>query len=110
MDLLSSISSYAWVDQIAQSTFITRWRQGIDTPDITWKYPAEWKQWSYRMARIVFRVYCGRTGIDPRHEHEAECGEADLCSDHVVGHCRLFNQLRYGAQKGCITPPTFSKE
>jgi hypothetical protein len=77
-------------------------------PDITWTYPAEWKQWSYRMARTVFRVYCGRTEIDPRHEHEAkkcECGE----TDHVIGHCRLF-ELRYEAQKGCITPPIFTKE
>jgi hypothetical protein len=82
-------------------------------PDITWKYPAEWKQWSYRMALTVFWVYCGWTEIDPRSEHEAEkceCGEADLCTDHVIGHCRLFDQLRYEAQKGCIAPPTFTKE
>jgi hypothetical protein len=101
------------MNRIAQSTFVTRWRQGIGMPDTTWKYPAEWKQWSYRMARTVFRVYCGRTEIGPRHEHEAEkceCGEADLCTDHVIGHCRLFDQLRYEAQKGCITPPTFTKE
>jgi hypothetical protein len=57
------------------------------------------------MARTVFRVYCGRTEIDPCHEHEA-----DLCKDHVIGHGRLFYQLRYEAQKGCITPPTFTKE
>jgi hypothetical protein len=101
------------MNRIAQSTFVTRWRQEIGMPDITWKYPAEWKQWSYRMARTVFRVYCGRTEIDPRHEHEAEkceCGEADLCTDHVIGHCRLFDQLRCEAQKGCIAPPTFTKE
>jgi ribonuclease HI len=108
-----SYTSYAWMNRIAQSTFVTRWRQEIGMPDITWKYPAEWKQWSYWMARTVFRVYCGRTEIDPRHEHEAEkceCGEADLCTDHVIGHCRLFDQLRYEAQKGCITPPTYTKE
>jgi hypothetical protein len=64
------------------------------------------------MARTVFRVYCGRAEIDPRHENEAEkCdgSEADLCTDHI-GHCRLFDQLRYEAQKRCITPPTFTKE
>jgi hypothetical protein len=101
------------MNRIAQSTFITRWRQGIDSPDIRWKYPAEWKQWSYRMARTVFQVYCGRTEIDPRHEHEAEkckCGEVGLCTDHVIGHCRLFDQLRYEAQKGYITLPTFTNE
>jgi hypothetical protein len=56
-------------------------------PDITWKYPAGWKPWSYRMARAVFRVHCGQAENDPRHEHEAEkceCGEADLCTDHVL--------------------------
>jgi hypothetical protein len=98
---------------IAKSTFVTRWQQRIGMPDITWKYPAEWKQWSYRMARTVFRVYCGRTEIDARHEYEAEkceCGEADLCTDHVICHCRLFNQLRYEARKGCITPPIFTQE
>jgi hypothetical protein len=41
---------------------------------------------------------------------KCECGEADLCTDHVIGHCRLFDQLRYEAQKGCITPPIFTKE
>jgi hypothetical protein len=45
-------------------------------------YPPEWQQWSYRMARAIFRVYSGRTDIDPRHEHEAvkcTCEEAELC-------------------------------
>jgi hypothetical protein len=61
----------------------------------------EWKQWSYRMARTVFRVFCGRTEIDSRHEYE--CGEADPCTDRVIGHCRLFYQLRYVKEYSRLT-------
>jgi ribonuclease HI len=42
-----SYASYAWMNRIAQRTFVTRWRQGIGMPNTTWKYLVEWKQWSY---------------------------------------------------------------
>jgi hypothetical protein len=64
---------------------------------ISWKYPPAWQQWSYRMARAIFRMYSGKTDIDPRHEHEAvkcTCGEAELCTDHIIGYCRLFDKAR----------------
>jgi hypothetical protein len=78
-------TSYAWMNRMAKDKFITKWRTAVDTPDISWKYPQAWQQWSYRMARAIFQVYSGRTDIDPRHEHEAikcTCGEAELCTDN----------------------------
>jgi ribonuclease HI len=36
-----SYTFYAWVNSIAQSTFVTQWRQRIGMPDTIWKYPAE---------------------------------------------------------------------
>jgi hypothetical protein len=106
-------TSYAWMNRMAKDKFITKWRAAVDTPDISWKYPPGWQQWSYRMARAIFRVYSGRTDIDPRHEHEAvkcTCGEAELCTDHIIGHCRLFGKARDEARNKHLSPPRFTKE
>jgi hypothetical protein len=65
------------------------------------------------MARAIFRVNSGRTDIDPRHEHEAvkcTCGEAELCTDHIIVHCRLFDKARDEARNKHLDPPRFTKE
>jgi hypothetical protein len=65
------------------------------------------------MGRAIFRVYSGRTDIDSRHEHEAincTCGEAELCTDHTIGHCRLFDKARDEAGNKHLSPPRFTKE
>jgi hypothetical protein len=98
---------------MAKDKFITKWRAAVDVPGISWKYPPEWQQWSYRMTRVIFRVYSGRTDIDPRHEYEAvKCtyGEAELCTDHIIGHCRLFDEALYEARNKHLSPPRFTKE
>jgi hypothetical protein len=65
------------------------------------------------MARAIFRVYSSRTDIDPRYEHEVAkctCGEAELCTDHVSVHCRLFDKVRDEARNKHLSPPRFKKE
>jgi hypothetical protein len=65
------------------------------------------------MARAIFQVYSGRTDIDPRHEDEAvnfTCGEAELCTDHIIAHCRLFDKARDEASNKHLSPPRFTKE
>jgi hypothetical protein len=105
-------TSYAWMNRMAKDKFITKWRAAVDMPDISWKYLPEWQQWSYRMARAIFRVYSGRTDIDPRHEHEAvkcTCKEAELCTDHIIGHCRLFDKAQDEARNKRLSPPRSTK-
>jgi hypothetical protein len=65
------------------------------------------------MARAIFRVYSGRTDIDPRREHEAvkcTCGEAGLCTDHIIWHCRLFGKARDEARNKHLSPPRFTTD
>jgi hypothetical protein len=57
------------MNRMAKDKSITKWRAAVDAPDISWKYPPAWQQWSYRMGRAIFRVYSGRKDIDSRHEH-----------------------------------------
>jgi hypothetical protein len=63
------------------------------------------------MARAIFRVYSGKTDINPRHEYEAvecTCEEAELCTDHIIGHCRLFDKARDEARNKHLSPPRFT--
>jgi hypothetical protein len=106
---LQAYTSYAWMNCMAKDEFITKSRAAVGVPDISWKCPPEWQKWSYRMARAIFRVYNGRTNIDPGHEHEAvKCtyGEAD----HIIGHCRLFDKVRGEARNKHLSPPRFTKD
>jgi hypothetical protein len=41
-------ASFAWMNRMAKDKFITNWRAAVYVPDISWKYPPEWQQWSYR--------------------------------------------------------------
>jgi hypothetical protein len=45
--------------------------------------------------------------------HEAvkcTCGEAELCTDHIIGHCRLFDKARDEARNKDLSSPRFTKE
>jgi hypothetical protein len=37
-------------------------------------------------------------------------GEAELCTDHIIGHCRLFDKARDEARNKHPSPPRFTKE
>jgi hypothetical protein len=38
------------------------------------------------------------------------CGEAELYTDHTIGHCRLFDKARDEARNKHSSPPEFTKE
>jgi ribonuclease HI len=90
-------TSLAWLKRKSKSQFIDKWREAMNDTHISWKYPEEWSNWSFRYARSIFQVYCGRTKVDPRHGEEAvmcKCQDAEISSKHILGQCQLFDRLR----------------
>ena len=107
----AAYTSVAWMQRKAHAEFITKWRQRLNCQDISWKYPEAWNGWSFRMARAIYRVYCGRTEVDTKQGEavvKCKCKEADLSSSHIIGHCKLFDQARHRLRGRHILPAVFT--
>jgi ribonuclease HI len=110
---IHSYTSHCWLRRKAKSEFFKKWANAVDDIHITWKYPEEWSSWSFRYARSIFRVYCGRTEIDPKHGEEAavcKCQSAEISSKHILGHCPLFDHARSRLSKPNELPPIFTND
>jgi hypothetical protein len=101
-------TSTAWMTRIAQAKFIEKWRSQVGNPSLSWQCPQFWKNLNFHNARQVFRVYSGRTDIDPLPWEEPQpcrCGAGALTSKHVVESCPLFDNLRDRIRGPNIAPP-----
>jgi hypothetical protein len=46
----------------------------------------------------------------PHEAVKCTCGEAELCTGHIITHCRLFDKARDEASNKHLLPPRFTKE
>jgi ribonuclease HI len=110
---IMAYTSVAWMRRAAKETFLKKWRSESNSDKISWKYPEERDGWSFRLARAIFRVYCGRTDIDPRHGQEptiCKCNDAEISSKHIIGHCSLFENARNRMRNNSVVPAIFTNE
>ena len=106
-------TSQAWMMHEARTKFFHDWRKELGLQQVSWKYPIEWSRWSFKKATAFFKIYCGRTAHDTRHGKEpiyCKCKEAHISSDHILGHCMLFERSRYLALRKLPYPATLTKE
>jgi ribonuclease HI len=108
-----SYTSVAWLKRKAKEVFLSKWRTAMGDTKITWKYPDERSNWSFRLAQAIFKVYCGRTSIDPLQTFEpsqCKCQAGELSSKHIIGHCELFENARGRLRGSEVTPAVFTNE
>lgn len=105
--------SVAWMRRIAREKCLKTWAESIGEESLPWNYPEEWNKWPFRLARAIFRTYSGRTAVDPRHGAEAQmcqCNQAELSTNHILGHCTIFSDIRNRLMKNNAVPPTLTNK
>jgi hypothetical protein len=106
-------TSKAWLHRRAREHLMSRWKTEIGMTCVTWKYPLEWENWSFRNSKAIFGIYCGRTGVDPRPNNDdkpCQCEIDLISSDHLISKCRLLEKERDRIQRLNIAPPLLLKE
>jgi ribonuclease HI len=92
-----TFTSLAWLTRWAHEQFLQKWQIASDTSSISWKYPDEWKGWTFHYAEAIFSAFAGRTATDPRFNEDptpCKCGHPDLSSRHIIEQCPIFDQRR----------------
>jgi hypothetical protein len=103
--------SIAWMTRQAKSNFTDKWRTGLGNPTMNWNPPAFWNNLSFQKARQMFKVFCGRTGIDTlpwENETTCKCNTAPISSKHIIEDCPLFDRERNQIRGSHLTPPRFT--
>jgi ribonuclease HI len=93
-----SYTSKSWMKSQAKARFFKLWSQNSANKISNWNYPLEWERWNFRESKAIFRIYCGRTEIDPlpgRTEQPCKCGTNILSCDHLLKDCTLFDSERH---------------
>ena len=106
-------TSIAWMKREAKRKFLTAWQNALGGPKRSMSYPEAWSTWSFHKASAIFRVYCGRTQIDPRHGEEQQncrCSAVEISSKHLIGSCPLLDGPRNQLRARQLTPPELTNE
>ena len=106
-------TSIAWMRRRAREKFLNDWKTELGLPSTSWKTPPFWNDALFEDSRLAFRVYCGRTDLDPLkwgNPTPCRCGAEAVSSKHIVEECPLFDKLRDKIRGTAITPPNITVE